>query len=77
MKSMSSGALKQLVHHDLGIGVLPAAAIIPLPFDAVKRRLSDLELALSISLAMNLDVIVPESALSLLTDSIKTHFGKI
>ncbi len=77
IESMSSGALKQMVHYGLGVGVLPVAAIAPLPADTVERRLSDLTLSLSIGLAINPDIIVPGSALSALAESIKTNIGKV
>ena len=77
IESMSSGALKQMVHYGLGVGVLPAAAIAPLPPGTVERRLSDLDLKLSIGLVANPEIVVPGSALSSLTKSIKAHFGKI
>ena len=75
IESMSSGALKQMVHYGLGIGVLPAAAIASLPPNTVERRLSDLDLKLSIGLAINQQINVPGSALSSLANSIKTHLS--
>ena len=77
IESMSSGALKQMVHYGLGVGVLPAGAITPLPPNTIERRLSDLDLKLSIGLVANPEIVVPGSALSSLTESIKAHFGKI
>lgn len=77
VESMSSGALKQMVDYGLGIGVLPMGAIAPLPTNTVTRNLSDLDLSLSIGLAINPDVSIPGSALNSLADSIKSHFSKI
>ena len=74
VESMSSGALKQMVHYGLGIGVLPSAAIAPLPSGTVERHLSDLDLNLSIGLATNPDILILDSALSALANAIKVHF---
>lgn len=74
VESMSSGALKQMVRYGLGIGILPSAAITPLPNDTVERRLSDLDLSLSIGLVANPDILVPGSALSSLAVSTKKYF---
>ncbi|AFY40384.1 transcriptional regulator, LysR family [[Leptolyngbya] sp. PCC 7376] len=75
VESMSSGALKQMVCHGLGIGILPTAAINPLPNKTVERHLSDLDLYLSIGLAINPDIVVPGSALASLATAIKNHFN--
>ena len=77
IESMSSGALKQMVHYGLGIGVLPAAAITPLPSGTIERRLSGLDLELSIGLAINSEVNVPGSALCSLADSVRAHLSTI
>lgn len=77
IESMSSGALKQMVHYGLGIGVLPAAAIAPLPLNTVERRLSDLDLKLSIGLAINSEVNIPGSVLCSLAASIKAYLSAI
>ena len=74
VESMSSGALKQMVRYGLGIGILPSAAISPLPIGTVERRLSDLDLSLPIGLVTNPEVNIPGSALSFLTSAIKAHF---
>ena len=75
VESMSSGALKQMVHYGLGIGVLPSAAIAPLPTDTVERHLSDLDLNLSIGLVMSPEVSISGSVLTSLATSIKEHFN--
>ena len=75
IESMSSGALKQMVRYGLGIGVLPAGASAPLPPDTVERRLSDLDLKLSIGLIMNQQITVVGSALSSLAGSIQAHLS--
>ena len=75
IESMSSGALKQMVHYGLGIGVLPSAAIAPLPTDTVERHLSDLDLNLSIGLVMSPEVSISGSVLTSLATSIKEHFN--
>lgn len=74
IESMSSGALKQMVHYGLGIGVLPSAAIVPLPLSTIERRLSDLDLNLSIGLAVNPEVAISGSALTSLATAIKARF---
>ena len=74
VESMSSGALKQMVHYELGIGVLPSAAIAPLPHGTVERRLSDLDLNLSNGLAMNPEIFVSGSAIDSLALAIKNRF---
>lgn len=74
IESMSSGALKQMVHYGLGIGVLPSAAIAPLPLSTIERRLSDLDLNLSIGLAVNPEVAISGSALTSLATAIKARF---
>ena len=76
IESMSSGALKQMVHYGLGIGVLPGAAISPLPSNTVECHLSDLDLSLSVGLVTNQQISLSGSALSSLAEAIKTHFGK-
>ncbi|MEL7353250.1 MAG: LysR family transcriptional regulator [Cyanobacteria bacterium P01_A01_bin.116] len=73
LESMSSGALKQMVHYGLGIGVLPKAAIAPIPSGTIERHLSDLDLSLSVGLAINPQVNISGSALFSLADSIKTR----
>jgi len=75
VESMSSGALKQMVHYGLGIGVLPSAAIAPLPEGAIERRVSDLDLNLSIGLALNPEIVISGSALDALATAIKAHFA--
>ena len=75
IESMSSGALKQMVHYGLGIGVLPSAAIAPSPPDTVERRLNDLDLDLSIGLVVNPEIAIPGSALNSLASAIKNHFN--
>lgn len=77
IESMSSGALKQMVHHGLGIGVLPTAALFPLPSNTVERRLNDLDIALSIGLVVNKEISVSGSALSSLIASIQSHLKTI
>ena len=74
IESMSSGALMQMVHYGLGIGVLPSAAISPLPANTVEHRLSDLNLNLSIGLLLNPESSISGSALASLADAIKDHF---
>lgn len=74
IESMSSGALKQMVHYGLGLGVLPSAAIAPLPSGTIERRLSDLDMNLAIGLATNPEIFVSGSALFSLADAIKAHF---
>ena len=71
---MSSGVLIQMVHYRLGIGILPSAAISPLPPGTVERRFSDLDLDLSIGLAINPEIAVSGSALDSLASAIKNHF---
>ncbi len=73
VESMSSGALMQMVHYGLGIGVLPSAAIAPLPPSTVERRFSDLDLDLSIGLVVNPEIAIPGSALASLASAIKNH----
>lgn len=75
IESMSSGVLKQMVHYGLGIGVLPTAAISPRPAGTVERRLSDLDLSLSIGLVIDPDVSIPGSALSFLASAIKSQLN--
>ena len=75
IESMSTGALKEMVRYGLGIGVLPAEAIAPLPPCTIERRLSDLDLKLSIGLAINQQINVSGSALSTLASSIKSHLN--
>ena len=74
IESMSSGALMQMVRYGLGIGVLPSAAISPLPPGTIERRLIDLDLDLSIGLAVNPEIAVSGSALDSLASAIKNHF---
>lgn len=76
IESMSSGALKQMVHHGLGIGVLPAGAIAPLPSNTVERRLSDIDLALSIGIVTNRDISLSGAAVHSLEDEIRQHLLK-
>lgn len=73
VESMSSGALKQMVHHGLGIGVLPAGAIEPLPPNTIERRLSDIDLSLSIGIVVNHDIIISGSAVHSLAENVKRH----
>ena len=77
VESMSSGALKQMVRHGLGIGILPAAAIEPLPSGTIKRRLSDLELQLSVGLVTNPQISMPGSVLHSLAESIKAQLRDV
>ena len=77
IESMSSGAIMQMVHYGLGIGVLPSAAIAPQPTDTVERHLSDLDLSLPIGLVINPEASISGSALDSLAVAIKAHFETI
>ena len=77
VESMSSGALKQMVHHGLGIGILPSAAIAPLPNSTIERHLSDLDLSLSIGLVVNPEILISGSALASLATAINEHFDTV
>ncbi|MEL6815272.1 MAG: LysR family transcriptional regulator [Cyanobacteria bacterium J06598_3] len=77
IESMSSGALKQMVRYGLGIGVLPEAAIAPIPANTIKRHLTDLDLGLSIGVAINQQINIKGSALFSLAESIKQHLNAI
>ena len=74
---MSLEALKQMVHHGLGIGVMPAAAITLPPSNTVKRNILDLDLRLTIGLIINPEIDIPGSALDSLAQSLKDNLSKI
>ncbi|MEL7315078.1 MAG: LysR family transcriptional regulator [Cyanobacteria bacterium J06559_3] len=69
---MSLEALKQMVHHGLGIGVMPTAAILSPPPDTVVQRIANLELQLPIGLVMSPEVALPGSVLQSLVEDLKT-----
>ncbi len=69
---MSLEALKQMVHHGLGMGVMPTAAILSPPPDTIVRRLADLELQLPIGLVMSPEIALPGSVLQSLVEDLKT-----
>ncbi|NEO88091.1 MAG: LysR family transcriptional regulator [Spirulina sp. SIO3F2] len=74
---MSLEALKKMVHHGLGIGVMPAASIASPPPNTVTRNILDLDLQLPIGLIMNPEINISGSALDLLAQSLRKNLSTI
>jgi LysR family transcriptional regulator, regulator of the ytmI operon len=69
---MSLEALKQMVRHGLGIGVIPAAAIASLPPNTIARRISGLDLKLPVGIGFQSEACFPGSVLYKLVSALRT-----
>jgi LysR family transcriptional regulator, regulator of the ytmI operon len=69
---MSLEALKQMVRHGLGIGVIPAAAIALPPPNTIVRRVAALDLKLPVGIAFQSEACFPGSALYKLVAALRT-----
>ncbi len=74
---MSSGALKQMVHYDLGIGVMPLSAIAPAPEHTVVSQFMELEMGLQVGLITQPATEVSGSALHRLGEQLRKSLSKI
>jgi LysR family transcriptional regulator, regulator of the ytmI operon len=68
---MSLEALKQMVRHGLGIGVIPAAAIVPPTANTIARSISGLDLKLPVGIGFQPEACFPGSALHKLVAALK------
>ncbi len=68
---MSLEALKQMVCHGLGIGVMPAAAIATLPAHTIARNISGLDLKLPVGIGFQPEAYFPDSALYKLISALR------
>lgn len=73
---VSLEALKQLVKHGLGIGIMPAAAIALPPASTVTRSISGLDLKLPVGIVFGSEASLPGSALDSLVTNLKTNLRK-
>ncbi len=74
---MSLEALKQMVRHGLGIGIIPAAAIAPPPPNTIARSISGIDLKLPVGIAFQAETCFPGSALYKLVSSLRTCLKKL
>jgi LysR family transcriptional regulator, regulator of the ytmI operon len=72
LEVMSLEALKQMVRHGLGIGVIPAAAIASPPPNTIVRRIAALDLKLPVGIAFQPEAYFPGSALYKLVAALRT-----
>jgi LysR family transcriptional regulator, regulator of the ytmI operon len=74
---MSLEALRQMVHYGLGIGVMPAAALIHPPEETVVRKISGLDLELPVGITCAPEVSLSGSAMHSLIETLKASLGKL
>jgi LysR family transcriptional regulator, regulator of the ytmI operon len=68
---MSLEALKQMVRHGLGIGVIPAAAIASPPANTIARPVAGIDLKLPVGIAFQPEAYFPGSTLYKLVSALK------
>jgi LysR family transcriptional regulator, regulator of the ytmI operon len=74
---MSLEALKQMVKHGLGIGVMPTAAIAIPPSNTIARNISGLDLKLPVGIVFQSEANFPGSVLHSLVSNLKTGLEKL
>ncbi len=73
---MSLEALRQMVRYGLGIGVMPAAALVYPPKETVVQKISGLDLALPVGIMSAPEASLSGSAMYALIETLKASLGR-